>query len=146
MNPQESRGPKPKKSRREVPTSTPAPAPAPTPALLSFSLSPETVRVAGGYGISFAGSVTCDVGLDAAAPPGGVRVDIFLVDAKLFLLPGTTDPGYADNPKLVMSIVIAESEAKASKQLDYGGENFGDFVYEARLGTVTKTAVLHTIS
>jgi hypothetical protein len=117
------------------------------PVLLSFRLNPDSVQVPGAFGsIPFAGSVTGEVGLDGPAPPGGVQVDIFLVrrpDGEITL--GRITTTSVEEERLVRSVVVPEGETTASGGgVSYAGDWDGDFVYEARLGTVTLTAVLHT--
>jgi hypothetical protein len=76
------------------------------------------------------GEVSFEVGLDGPAPPGGVQVDI-LRDGALFL-----------------PILVAEGETMGTQTVSFEPEAGnvpprGDYMFEARLGDVTKTAVLH---
>jgi hypothetical protein len=117
-----------------VPGSGPGPGPGRSVALVSFALNPDTVArmtvvgaatetpvVLGGGDVSF------EVGLDGPAPPGGVQVDI-LRDGAVFF-----------------PMLVAEWKTMGAQTVSFEGGEVprGDYVFEARLGDVTRTAVLH---
>jgi hypothetical protein len=108
-------------------------------ALVSFTLNPDTVR--SGTPV-ITGAVTGEIGLDRPAPAGGVQVDI---------------SGGASVPQ--GAVVVAEGQMMGRFTLDGMfpllfpvGTFFGlsgvaaEMVFEARLGEVTKTAVLHVVN
>jgi hypothetical protein len=118
-----------------APSPGPGPAPVPSVALVSFALNPDTVgrmRFVRGTQddpvFTGGGDVSFEVGLDGPAPPGGVQVDI-LRDGAVFF-----------------QIVVAEGVTTGAQTVSFAPEDvprLGDYAFEARLGDVTKTAVLH---
>ena len=112
----------------EIPTDGPAPAVA----LVSFALNPDTVHgaVSGGVGTGLNAEVSLEVGLNGPAPPGGVQVDI--LGALLGVPP----------------VFVAEGQTMGSQilTLTTGDTSAGDYEVQARLGDVTKSAVLHVVA
>ena len=106
--------------------------PAPGVTLLSFAFNPDTVVVSplpllfGKYP-----TLVGEVGLDAPAPPGGVQIDIWRHGSAVFFA-GT--------------IVVAEGEETGSGTVEWRGTSLIDREYEARLGDVRLTAVLHVVT
>jgi hypothetical protein len=114
MTPPESKGPKPKKSRRD----------APAPALVSLTVNPDTIPIdqVGTTEVSF------EAGLDGPAPPGGVQVEI----------------AFSDSPAAVFLCQVAEGQTTGSQTIRRGSP-VGENQVQARLGEVTKTAVLNVV-
>jgi hypothetical protein len=107
-------------------------------ALVSFTLNPDRLRSGDPV---LTGAVTGEIGLAGPAPAGGVQVDI---------------SGGASVPQ--GAVRVAEGQTMGRFTLDGMfpllfpvGAFFGrtgvaaDMVFEARLGEVTKTAVLHLV-
>src|SRR5215218_4012122 len=92
----------------------------PAVALVSFTLTPNTVASDGFQ------SVMAEIGLDGPAPPGGVQVDI--------------------SGAMSFSVLVNEGDQTTSfplPPLPIG--TVGDFLFEARLGEVSKTAHLQVV-
>jgi hypothetical protein len=120
----ESRGPKPKKPRRD----------GPGPALQSLTLTPDTIP----SGVS----VNIEIGLDRPAPAGGIEVQVAVFKAGPDAVPGQTfGPG--------IPVLVGEGERTGSKVVPAvpavaPGTSY-DFRLEARLGDVSRTAMLRVV-
>ena len=91
----------------------------PGPALQSLTLNPDTIPAdqTGTFAVSY------EVGLDGPAPPGGVQVEI------------------VDGP----SVFVTEGQTTGSQTFTPTTRPAGEYPVEARLGEVTKTAILRVV-
>jgi hypothetical protein len=102
--------------------------------LVSFTLTPDTVTSS----TVEPPSVVLEVGLDGPAPPGGAHVQVDVFDLQSGL-PTAFGPGFA--------LLLGEGETTKSTTLPVllTTAVAVDFLFEARLGDVTLTAVLHLL-
>ncbi len=128
----------------EISVDGPHPDPAAAasyPALASSTLWPETVTGQGftGLWVTFDQPVNLQVVLDGPAPLGGVRVDIFQGKVK-------GDPVLVAAGETIGSHPFTSSGPSASSAYTWAAAlKFGENEIQARLGDVTKTAVLHIV-
>jgi hypothetical protein len=129
MTTPESKGPKPKKRRRD----------GPGPALQSLTLHPDTVRSGATE------QLLVEIGLDGPAPPGGVnvQVDVFRIGAdglpESAQAMGTALPIFVGEGETTGSLAVPASFRFAPPGI------VEDFRFEARLGDVSRTAVFHIV-
>ena len=127
MTAPESKGPKPKKRRRDEPG----------PALQSLRLNPDQIPNNATEPLIVA------IGLDGPAPPGGVNVQVDIFKAGPDAIPGQTfGPG--------IPVFVGEGETTGSKavpppSLPVAPGSFYDFRFEARFGDVSLTALLRVV-
>jgi hypothetical protein len=101
------------------------PVHGPGPALVSFALNPDMLSES-----SPSRQVSFEVGLDGPAPPGGVQVFI----------------GGTVLPTAVAPIAVAEGQTMGVVTVTFpSGVSPGNYQLEAKMGDVTKTAVLHLV-
>jgi hypothetical protein len=96
---------------------------------VSFTLNPDTITVSGPAGVGTGPEFSFEVELDAPAPADGVQVDI-------------TSGGQE-----FVSLLVREGQTAASQAITLSDQTPpGDYPFEARLGEVLETAMLHVVS